>query len=179
MTRKENLSERLDRIVEAVLRREPASDRGASDAELAGLAAIAEDLRGLPRGAFRMALGSSLKETIAPHGLREAARDLPQGELRRLGNFDHATIGLFSFSGRGPWERHPGGDELIVVLDGAGEVTVLTETGPIRAELKPGSLFVCPRGLWHRPVATPTMTALYITPLHGGEHSWADDPRAT
>src|SRR4029453_1822577 len=33
------------------------------------------------------------------------------------------------------------------------------------------------RGLWHRSIATPSMTALYITPLTGSEHSWAEDPR--
>jgi mannose-6-phosphate isomerase-like protein (cupin superfamily) len=179
MTPRRNRSEELDRLVDTVLRGEEIPAGGAPDAEMAALAAIAGSLRELPRASFRAALGSSLRGGIAPRDLRRAAADLPPGELRRLGGFDGATIGLFRFSGSAPWERHPAGDELIVVLDGAGEITVLTESGPVRVELKPGSLFVCPRGLWHRPVATPSMTALYVTPLEGGEHSWADDPRAT
>jgi mannose-6-phosphate isomerase-like protein (cupin superfamily) len=170
-------SDDLDRAVDALLAgREP--DAVAHDAELAELVGLAAALRGLPRSAFRARLSGELFQPIAPQDLREAVKDLPPLELRRLGSLDRATIGVFRFSGTAPWERHPDGDELIVVLDGGGEITVLTDEGPVRAELRPGKLFVCPRGLWHRPVATPSMTALYVTPLAGGEHSWADDPRA-
>ena len=181
-------AEELDEALEAVLSG-GASTFDAANADLSELFRLGVALRGLPRPELReelgaelraAALGAALRERIGPRDLREAARDLPEMELRRLGSFDRATIGLFHFSGKAPWERHPDGDELIVVLDGGGEITVLAEPGgePIRAELRPGRLFVCPRGLWHRPVATPSMTALYLTPLAGSEHSWADDPRA-
>jgi mannose-6-phosphate isomerase-like protein (cupin superfamily) len=173
-----NRSEELDRGVEAILNDEPlalpAPDGGA---EISDLLQIAVALRGLPRSRFRDHLAAELRPPIVPHDLREAVKDLPQLELRGLGAFDRATIGVFRFSGKAPWERHPDGDELILVLEGGGEITVLGEGEPIRAELRPGKLFVCPRGLWHRPVATPSMTALYVTPLTGSEHSWAEDPR--
>lgn len=174
-----NRSEELDRAVTAVLARrdpEPSPD----DAELVELVGLAAALRGLPRAGFRSELAAGMRAPIVPHDLREAVKDLPAAELKRLGSLDRATIGVFRFSGRAPWERHPDGDELILVLDGGGEITVLTDeegADPIHAELRPGRLFVCPRGLWHRPVATPSMTALYVTPLGGSEHSWADDPR--
>jgi mannose-6-phosphate isomerase-like protein (cupin superfamily) len=169
-------SEELDRGVEAILQgRRP--EVAETDAELGELLGVAAALRGLPRAAFRSRLSAALRPAIEPHDLREAVRDLPALDLRRLGSFDRATIGVFRFSGSAPWERHPDGDELILVLEGGGEITVLTEDGPVRAELRPGRLFVCPRGLWHRPVATPSMTALYVTPFEGSEHSWADDPR--
>jgi mannose-6-phosphate isomerase-like protein (cupin superfamily) len=164
--------------VEAILSGAPARAAGPEgDAALAELLEIATALRGLPRARFRDRLAADLRPPIVPHDLREAVKDLPALELRSLGAFDRATIGVFRFSGKAPWERHPDGDELIVVLDGGGEITVLGEGEPVRAELRPGKLFVCPRGLWHRPVATPSMTALYVTPLTGSEHSWADDPR--
>jgi mannose-6-phosphate isomerase-like protein (cupin superfamily) len=169
-------SEELDRAVEALLKdEEPALSP--ENTELSKLLEVAVALRGLPRARFRSALSSELRPPIVPHDLRQAAKDLPPLELRGLGSLDRATIGVFRFSGSGPWERHPDGDELIVVLEGGGEITVLGEGEPVRAELRPGRLFVCPRGLWHRPVATPSMTALYVTPLTGSEHSWADDPR--
>jgi mannose-6-phosphate isomerase-like protein (cupin superfamily) len=174
-----NRSDEVDEAVTAVLaRRDPPPS--AEDAELSEFALIATALRGLPRAGFRSKLGTEMRPRVVPHDLREAVKDLPAAELKRLGSLDRATIGLFRFSGRAPWERHPDGDELILVLDGGGEITVLTEeegAEPIRAELRPGRLFVCPRGLWHRPVATPSMTALYVTPLGGSEHSWAEDPR--
>lgn len=165
----------LDRQVEAILRGEVLPP--AANAEVAALTALAVTLRGLPREEFRSRLSRSLRPAIAPRDLREAVKDLPPGELNRLGTLDRATIGVFRFSGAAPWERHPDGDELIVVLDGGGEITVLGEDGPICAALRPGTLFVCPRGLWHRPIATPSMTALYVTPLTDSQHSWADDPR--
>jgi quercetin dioxygenase-like cupin family protein len=173
-----NRSEEVDQAVTALLaRRDPAPS--ADDPELSELTRIAGALRGLPRSGFRSKLGTEMRPPIVPHDLREAVKDLPAAELKRLGSLDQATIGVFRFSGRAPWERHPDGDELILVLDGGGEITVLAEEDgePIRAELRPGRLFVCPRGLWHRPVATPSMTALYVTPLGGSEHSWAEDPR--
>jgi hypothetical protein len=170
-------SDDLDRAVDALVAGRE-SEPLASDEELSALVGLAAVLRDLPRAAFRAQLSGALLHTIESKDLREAVKDLPPLELRRLGALDGATIGLFRFSGSAPWERHPDGDELIVVLDGGGEITVLTDEGPIRAELRPGRLFVCPRGLWHRPVATPSMTALYVTPLAGSEHSWADDPRA-
>ena len=36
------------------------------------------------------------------------------------------------FRGQTPWERHPAGDELLHVIEGAVEVTVLTDDGPVR-----------------------------------------------
>jgi hypothetical protein len=169
-------SEELDRAIDAVLRGEPADAAAGGDEELSSLVEVAGALRGLPREGFRAQLSATLRPAMVPHDLREAAKDLPLAAMRRLGNLEDATIGLFRFNGQSPWERHPG-DELILVLDGGGEVTLLAEEGPVHAELRPGRLFVCPRGLWHRTRATPSMTALYVTPLVGSEISWAEDPR--
>lgn len=174
---KKTLGEDLDRAIESLFRGETPGE--ASSADLRGLLEVATALRALPRADFRSRLGRDLRPAIAPHDLRVAVKDLPFLENRRLGTFDRASIGVFRFSGRAPWERHPDGDELILVLEGGGEMTVLGEDGPVQAELRPGRLFVCPRGLWHRPIATPEMTALYVTPLEGNQHSWADDPLAS
>ncbi len=173
---KRSRAELLDAQLEAVL-----NDRDATlspeNAELSALLALAVDLRDLPRAEFRAALRQALRAPIAPRDLRAEARSLAPREDRLLGALDHASILLCRHSGLPPWERHPGGDELIVVLEGGGEITVLTEDGPVRSELRPGHVFVCPKGLWHRAHAQPQMTALYVTPLGGGEHSFAEDPR--
>jgi mannose-6-phosphate isomerase-like protein (cupin superfamily) len=149
----------------------------AENADLSDLLRLAQELRTLPSPAFRARLGRELRPPLEARSLREAARDLGPREDRRLASLDRLTILLSRFSGATPWERHPDGDEMILVLEGGGEITVLHEDGPVRAELRPSSLFVCPRGLWHRTVAAPSVTALYLTPLEGSEHSWADDPR--
>jgi ethanolamine utilization protein EutQ (cupin superfamily) len=37
-------------------------------------------------------------------------------------------IGLGRYSGRSPWERHLNGDELLYVLDGEVEITLLSDS---------------------------------------------------
>ena len=167
----------LDRRIEALLVN-PDASLTAKNGELSELLRVALDLRGLPRTGFRQELGQSLRPRIEARDLREEVSLLSGGfENRLLGSLDRASIMVTKFAGLAPWERHPDGDELIVVLEGGGDITVLTDAGPVREELRPGRLFVCPKGLWHRAHAQPAMTALYVTPLAGGEHSWAEDPR--
>lgn len=97
--------------------------------------------------------------------------------VRSLTRLGPCTLGVMRYSGLTPWERHPDGDELLHVLDGAVDLTVLTDAGPRQAQLEAGSIFVCPKGLWHRQLPRPVVTMLYGTPTRGGEVSFADDPR--
>jgi mannose-6-phosphate isomerase-like protein (cupin superfamily) len=175
--RAEPPAEALDRGIEALLR-EPDASLAPANAELSALLRLALDLRELPRGGFRAELGLALRPRLESRDLRDEVSRLGSGyETRLLGSLDNASILVTKFLGIAPWERHPDGDELILVLEGGGDITVLTDAGPVRSELRPGRLFVCPKGLWHRAHAQPAMTALYVTPLAGGEHSWAVDPR--
>jgi hypothetical protein len=79
-------------------------------------------------------------------------------------------------SGVSPWERHPTGDELLHVLEGEVEIVVQAEVGPVRTKVSAGSVFVVPRGLWHRHDVRERLVELYVTP-GATEHSTADDPR--
>jgi quercetin dioxygenase-like cupin family protein len=171
------LAEGLDRRIEALLN-EPDASLSSANTELSALLRLALELRDLPRSGFRAELGLALRPRLESRDLREEVSALSgQDQARLLGSLDEASIMLTKFAGLAPWERHPGGDELILVLEGGGDITVLTDAGPVRSELRPGRLFVCPKGLWHRAHAQPAMVALYVTPLAGGEHSWAEDPR--
>ncbi|HTO07461.1 MAG TPA: cupin domain-containing protein [Myxococcota bacterium] len=170
-------AEELDQKVEALLK-SPGAALSAANRELSELLHVAVELRDLPRSGFRAGLGQALRPRIESHDLRSATADLRGWDSpRMLGSLDQATILVTKFQGLAPWERHPDGDELIVVLEGGGTITVLGDDGPVTSELRPGRLFVCPKGLWHRAHAQPAMTALYVTPLAGGEHSFAEDPR--
>ena len=86
--------------------------------------------------------------------------------------------GVFAggFSGESPWERHPG-DELVHVLGGAAQLTVMAESGPEVFELRQGMVTVIPRGLWHRFQSDEGITVMTVTP-QPTEHTQADDPRA-
>jgi mannose-6-phosphate isomerase-like protein (cupin superfamily) len=91
--------------------------------------------------------------------------------------FHNCTCGVGSFIGRPPWERHNGGDELLFVLAGESNLTVLEEEGRVSRVIGPGTLAVVPRGTWHNNDAPDGVTMLYMTPTEGNDHSWEDPGR--
>jgi quercetin dioxygenase-like cupin family protein len=127
---------------------------------------------------------------MIPHDLGDVLRDLPvltitdstteeeaDAAVRMIGSIGPCSLGVMRFSGQAPWERHPDGDELLHVLEGAVDLTVLTDNGATELSLDTGSVFVCPKGLWHRQRAPQSVTLLYGTPTKHGEVSFAADPR--
>lgn len=126
---------------------------------------VAHDLPAVLRGLPELAISADTTEEEADAATRS---------ITRLGP---CTLGVMRYSGLTPWERHPDGDELLHVLEGAVDVTVLTDDGRRHVHLDAGSVFVCPKGLWHRQLPRPSVTMLYGTPTKNGEASFADDPR--
>jgi quercetin dioxygenase-like cupin family protein len=96
---------------------------------------------------------------------------------RRLASFNQCMVGLVRYSGQPPWERHPDGDELLHVLEGEVDLTILTDGGSVRQTVSAGSVCIVPQGLWHRTFARSAVTLLYMTPAERNEHSFAEDPR--
>ena len=91
--------------------------------------------------------------------------------------FDQGAITVGRFSGTTPWERHADSDEFLHVLDGAVEITVLTDVTSNSVAVQKGSVFVVPKGLWHRQIAKPVVTLLSLIPTDHGPVSFAEDPR--
>ena len=73
------------------------------------------------------------------------------------------------------WERHPAGDELVMLLSGAVSV-VLDESGIEHAvELtEPGSYLLVPRSVWHTARTSVPTTLLFLTPGAATEHRPVD-----
>lgn len=69
------------------------------------------------------------------------------------------------------WERHPAGEELVMLLSGAATL-VLEESGQERTLhlSSPGSYVVVPRNVWHTARANAPVTMLFLTPGAGTEH---------
>jgi quercetin dioxygenase-like cupin family protein len=95
-----------------------------------------------------------------------------------LAPFDKGAVTVGRFSGTTPWERHLESDEFLHVLDGKVEITVLGDTTSKSVVVASGSIFVVPRGSWHRQVARPDVTILSLIPTDHGPVSFAEDPRA-
>lgn len=89
----------------------------------------------------------------------------PQLEQGRL-------MSAFTFSEAwSMWERHPAGDELVMLLSGSATV-VLEESGQERiVQLdKPGSYVLVPQNVWHTARTSVPTTMLFLTPGAGTEH---------
>jgi mannose-6-phosphate isomerase-like protein (cupin superfamily) len=107
------------------------------------------------------------------------------GESERRGAFaklaEYRDGGIFTarFSGRGPWERHQSGDELVQIVDGAAMMHLMTADGPQSLSLTAGMIVIVPQGVWHHFDAPDGVTLLTATP-QPTEHLEIDvaDPRS-
>jgi mannose-6-phosphate isomerase-like protein (cupin superfamily) len=97
---------------------------------------------------------------------------------RAFGKLDRYDLSGRRFSGVSPWERHPFDDELLYTQEGEAEITLLTEAGTVSRVLKAGTLFVVPKGTWHRQNAPRGATIWGVTNTAHDEISFEDDPRA-
>jgi mannose-6-phosphate isomerase-like protein (cupin superfamily) len=68
------------------------------------------------------------------------------------------------------WERHPAGEELVVLLSGRVDVIQDLPEGPQTVELHPGQAMINPTGVWHTADVRESGTALFITLGRGTEH---------
>jgi mannose-6-phosphate isomerase-like protein (cupin superfamily) len=94
-----------------------------------------------------------------------AAGKYPQLDQGRL-------MSAFTFSEPwSTWERHPAGEELVMLLSGSA-VVVLEEFGQERiVQLSdPGSFVLVPQNVWHTAKTSVPTTMLFLTPGAGTEH---------
>ncbi len=135
------------------------------------------------RRAADMPRVEELERVLASAPLLAIGADTTQADVRDsyrgFGTLDRHDLGGRRFSGTSPWERHPFDDELLVTTEGEAEITLLTESGPVTRRLTPGTLFVVPKGTWHRQHAARSATIWGVTRTAHDEISFEDDPRAT
>ena len=100
------------------------------------------------------------------------------GAFATLAPFRDGNIFSAKFAGEGAWERHPNGDELVQIVDGATTLHFMTEDGLQSFALGAGMMVIVPQGMWHRFVAPDGVTVMTATPKPT-EHLTVDveDPR--
>ena len=74
------------------------------------------------------------------------------------------------YSGSSEWERHPNGDEVVMVLEGTTTVVLLRNAKEERFFLAEHELVVIPVGVWHRFERSDQLKVMTITP-QPTEHS--------
>lgn len=81
----------------------------------------------------------------------------------------HELVSSFEFDADwATWEKHPAGDEIVILLSGAATL-VLDLSGDHRSVAleTPGSYAVVPRGIWHTARTNQPTRMLFITPGEG------------
>lgn len=127
-----------------------------------------------------MVKAHSVEEALAgkrPANLDTDTIEQIRGSGAQLGAFDQGDIRVSRWSGQSPWERHVDGDEFFYVLDGEVEFTLLTDDESVQVNVPRGSIFVVPRGRWHRSFARNAVTLITVRGCDHGPVSFAEDPR--
>jgi hypothetical protein len=107
-------------------------------------------------GARPLAVTPDFWKTLAEDRLGEFSRLVSHGQIDR----DWTT-----------WEKHPAGEEIVMLLDGAVELLLETAGGCERVVLEHAGAFVLvPRDTWHTARVLRPARLLFITPGAGTSH---------
>ena len=68
------------------------------------------------------------------------------------------------------WERHPAGEEVVLLLSGRVDLVQEIDGEERRVPLRPGLAVVNPPGVWHTADVHEPGDALFITPGRGTDH---------
>jgi quercetin dioxygenase-like cupin family protein len=98
-----------------------------------------------------------------------------EGAFAKLTPYRDGAIFTAKFTGDGAWERHPNGDEIVQIVDGA---TMLHFMTPQTLSLKAGMVAIVPQNTWHRFEAPDGVSLMTATPQPTEHLTIAvDDPR--
>jgi uncharacterized cupin superfamily protein len=112
--------------------------------------------------------------TFLPDRTPTTSAEESAGTFRQLSSYRDGGVFVGHWAGHSEWERHPVGDEIVMVVDGATTIFFLTDEGEEEAQLGPGQLVVVPQGTWHRFETPDGVQVLSVTP-QPTDHS-ADRP---
>ena len=92
---------------------------------------------------------------------REHEADGDEGRLVMIGAGDTSWT---------TWERHPAGEELVVVISGRMTLVQEIDGAEHRVDLREGEAAINPRGVWHTSEMAEPCRTLFVTPGRGTEH---------
>lgn len=101
-----------------------------------------------------------------------------EGAFGRVAPYRDGAIFTAKFTGTSAWERHPHGDEIVQIVDGATTLHLITDEGRQSVSLTAGMLVVVPQNAWHQFEAPDGVCVMTATP-QPTEHLRVDveDPR--
>ncbi len=99
--------------------------------------------------------------TFAP-ARRPDSTDI-QSAFCTLSEFREGGVYLAHFAGESAWERHPVGDELVLVCEGRTELILLLDGAEVVHQVSAGELLVVPADTWHK-FRTDGVKLMAVTP---------------
>jgi len=101
-----------------------------------------------------------------------------KGAFARLAPYRDGAVFAAKFAGTSAWERHPQGDEIVQIVDGATTLHLMTAEGRQSLALTAGMLAIVPQNVWHQFDAPDGVCVMTATP-QPTEHLRVDveDPR--
>ncbi|HTW70125.1 MAG TPA: cupin domain-containing protein [Acetobacteraceae bacterium] len=96
----------------------------------------------------------------------------------RLAPYRDGALFSAKFAGTSAWERHPQGDEIVQIVDGATTLHLITEAGRQSLSLTAGMIAIVPQNAWHQFEAPDGVSVMTITP-QPTEHLRVDVPDPT
>jgi mannose-6-phosphate isomerase-like protein (cupin superfamily) len=125
-------------------------------------------------------LNADLAKLTMFHGRTPASTMADRrGSAARLAPYRDGALTATKFAGKGHWERHLAGDELIHILDGTATLEIVGDDRPPKSfALRAGMIAVNPQGAWHRFHSSEGVTLMTATPFPSEVIELdVDDPR--
>lgn len=82
----------------------------------------------------------------------------------QLSEYRDGGVYIGHWAGKSECERHPVGDEIVMVLEGETTIFFRTDDGELASQLRAGDLLVVPQGTWHRFETPDSVKVMSVTP---------------
>jgi mannose-6-phosphate isomerase-like protein (cupin superfamily) len=86
------------------------------------------------------------------------------GSVSKLSDYRDGAVYITHYSGNTEWERHPVGDEIVLVVEGKTTLVMLEDDLETPNELRESDFFVVPKNIWHRFETPTNMKVWSVTP---------------
>lgn len=82
----------------------------------------------------------------------------------QLTPYRDGAVYLAHWAGKSPWEVHYNGDEIVLIVEGETQLTLLVEGKEISQKMHAGEMMVVPERVWHRLESVDGVKLLSVTP---------------
>ncbi len=94
----------------------------------------------------------------------ESTDEEMRNSVSKLSDYRDGAIFVTYYDGNTEWERHPVGDEIVLVVEGRTTLILLQNGRETPNELRDGEFFVVHQNIWHRFETPSKLKVWSVTP---------------